>query len=188
MSDSDLLARTIKGDESSFVALYRRHEPSVFRFALHMSGRVEVAEEVAQEVFLALIAKPRAFRAAAGTLQGFLIGIARNKLRRYLAAHHLTVHGQSEMCGETAIEPDVELPVTDPFEVAGLRAAILGLPPRYREVVVLCDLDEMSYEAAAALLGCAVGTVRSRLHRARRILSAKLQKAFRGRRCQGCAV
>jgi RNA polymerase sigma-70 factor (ECF subfamily) len=147
-----------------------------------MSGRVEIAEEVAQEVFLTLITRPRAFREAAGAFQGFLIGIARNKLRRYLSAY------RREAGGIAAIEPDFELQVTDRFEVAELRAAILSLPPRYREVVVLCELDEMSYEAAARSLGCAVGTVRSRLHRARRILSAKLRKGLEGKRYKRCAV
>jgi RNA polymerase sigma-70 factor (ECF subfamily) len=148
-----------------------------------MSGRVEIAEEVTQEVFLALITRPRAFREAAGALQGFLIGIARNKLRRYLSAY-----GRPEAGSNAAIEPDFELPAADPFEVAELRAAILSLPRRYREVVVLCELDEMSYEAAARSLGCAVGTVRSRLHRARQILSAKLRKDLEGRRYKRCAV
>ena len=58
--------------------------------------------------------------------------------------------------------------------IESLRAAVLALPPHYREAVVLCDLEELSYEQAAAVLGCAVGTVRSRLHRARAILHERL--------------
>ena len=173
----------MKRDEAAFIELYRRHEPSIFRFALHMSGRVEIAEEVTQEVFLTLIAKPKAFREAVGALQGFLIGIARNKLRRYAS-----VYRRSEAAIAAAIPSDFELRLTGPFEVAELRAAILSLPARYREVVVLCELNEVSYDAAARTLGCAVGTVRSRLHRARQILSAKLRKAGEPRRYKRCAV
>lgn len=55
-----------------------------------------------------------------------------------------------------------------------LREAVAALPPKYREVVVLCDLQELSYEAAAQAVGCALGTVRSRLHRARALLISKM--------------
>jgi RNA polymerase sigma-70 factor (ECF subfamily) len=60
--------------------------------------------------------------------------------------------------------------------IASVRKAVLSLPERYREVVVLCDLQEMSYEEAATIVGCAVGTVRSRLHRARTFLAVKLSE------------
>ena len=56
-----------------------------------------------------------------------------------------------------------------------MREAVLTLPPVYREVVVLCDLQELSYEDVAASIGCAIGTVRSRLHRARNLLVSKLR-------------
>jgi RNA polymerase sigma-70 factor (ECF subfamily) len=55
-----------------------------------------------------------------------------------------------------------------------LRRAVIGLPVRYREAVVLCDLQELSYADAAAALGCAVGTIRSRLHRGRALLARRL--------------
>jgi RNA polymerase sigma-70 factor (ECF subfamily) len=59
--------------------------------------------------------------------------------------------------------------------IASVRQAVLALPPHYREVVVLCDLHEMSYADASLALGCAVGTVRSRLHRARALLVERLR-------------
>ena len=61
--------------------------------------------------------------------------------------------------------------------IDALRQAVLTLPVRYREAVVLCDLQEMSYADAAVALGCAVGTVRSRLHRGRALLALKLAAA-----------
>jgi RNA polymerase sigma-70 factor (ECF subfamily) len=63
-----------------------------------------------------------------------------------------------------------------------LRKAVLALPPAYREVVVLCDLHERDYTEAASVLGCAIGTVRSRLHRARALLAEKMRASER------CAV
>ena len=73
-----------------------------------------------------------------------------------------------------------------------VRKAVLTLPVRYREVVVLCDLQELSYAETADALGCAVGTVRSRLHRARALLAAKLSPAVqsaphRARGARSCA-
>jgi RNA polymerase sigma-70 factor (ECF subfamily) len=62
--------------------------------------------------------------------------------------------------------------------IEGVRKAVLSLPTRYREVVVLCELQELSYAEAAGVLGCAIGTVRSRLHRARGLLIGKLRPAI----------
>jgi len=56
-----------------------------------------------------------------------------------------------------------------------VRAAVLDLPPEFRETVVLCELEELSYEEAAQLIGCPIGTIRSRLHRGRALLLAKLE-------------
>ena len=70
---------------------------------------------------------------------------------------------------------DLMADVTRKETIDSVRKAVLSLPEHYREVVVLCDLQEMDYAEAAAALGCAVGTVRSRLHRARAMLLEKLR-------------
>ncbi len=80
--------------------------------------------------------------------------------------------------------PDPLGDLTRAESVEKLRQAVLALPPHYREVVVLCELHEMSYVEAAEALGCAVGTVRSRLHRARAMLAEKM----RGRAAQDGAA
>ena len=73
--------------------------------------------------------------------------------------------------------PDEDLPgaLIRNESTAALLAALHALPLRYRDVVILCELEERTYEDAACMLDCAVGTVRSRLHRARHLLAAKLQ-------------
>lgn len=178
LSDNDLLRLAGKGDENAFLVLYQRHQGPVFRFALHMSGSRETAEEVTQEVFMALLSEPKQYVAGRGALQGYLIGIARNKVRQHLA--------QSRMLASDAdlAEESVSLfeGLNKEEELAALRNAILRLPPSYREVIVLCDLENLDYAQTAQQLGCAVGTVRSRLQRARAILAAKLRKT------QGCSV
>jgi RNA polymerase sigma-70 factor, ECF subfamily len=174
LSDAGLLRLSANGDEEAFTALYRRHQGSVFRFALHMSGRKEVAEEITQEVFLSLIRQPQQYRSDRGPLEAFLIGIARNKLRRHRTDRQVAGFGFDEAADTLASSDAPFDDCSKTSEVASLQAAILTLPPRYRELVVLCDLEEKAYAEAARLLGCPVGTVRSRLHRAHGILAAKI--------------
>lgn len=178
MSDSELLRLSTKGSEDAFLALYHRHQGAVFRFSLHMSGSLETAEEVTQEVFMTLLAEPKLYTPDRGPLQGYLIGIARNKVRRHLTQRRMPAP-DSCAAGESI---SLFEGLNKKQELAALRNAILSLPPNYREVVVLCDLENLDYARTAQQLGCAVGTVRSRLHRARAILGLKLRKS------QGCPV
>lgn len=176
MTDSDLVRLSDKGDEDAFMTLYSRHQGSVFRFALHMSGRREIAEEVTQEVFMALLSRPNLYSPERGALQGYLLGIARNKVRGQLPVGHERVSDSVVDVGSDSLFDGL----IKAEELAALRQAILDLPTNYREIIVLCDLENLDYAQTADQLGCAVGTVRSRLHRARAILGAKLRK---GQRC-----
>ncbi|MGI8959755.1 MAG: RNA polymerase sigma factor [Bryobacteraceae bacterium] len=115
-----------------------------------------------------------------GALQGYLIGVARNKVRRHLAETRVIDSGGLAQASSSGV--DLLENLSKGQEIEGLRSAILSLPPNYREVVVLCDLEDVTYAQAAQRLGCAIGTVRSRLHRARAILGAKLRK------CERCRV
>ena len=177
-TDEQLLQMALDGNEDAFTALYRRRQGPVYRFALHMSGSPQVAEEVTQEVFLFLLQRGRDFDPARAALGAYLYGVARNYVRRareksYTEAATMT----------TAEEDDPQLVVdTDPVGAIARRQtstavwkAVLSLPEHYREVVVLCDLQEQTYADAAVALGCALGTVRSRLHRAHEMLVKKLQ-------------
>ena len=176
----DLLENMRLGDEKAFLALYRKFEPSIYRFAVNMTGSKAVAEDVTQDVFLALIRENFGYVADRGTLSGYLFGIARKLVLRHIERGHATFELEIEDADRTRPEliafPD---PMTDLLRREGieeLRRAVLSLPRRYREVVVLCDLEEIAYEDAAGVLGCPVGTVRSRLHRARALLLEKLQQ------------
>src|SRR5215469_14851495 len=82
ISDDGLVARMLAGDEEAFVLLYRRRQGPVFRFVLHMCGNRAIAEDVTQEVFLALIRDAKRFDPARGSVGAFLVGIARNHLRK----------------------------------------------------------------------------------------------------------
>jgi RNA polymerase sigma-70 factor (ECF subfamily) len=179
-NDAELLQVMLSGDNSAFTALYRKHQGQIYRFALLMSGSANIAEEITQEVFLTLIREPNHFDPARGPLQAYLYGVARNYVLRSLKRERSYVPLPEETENEITLAQ--YLAQDDPFgnctrnEVIRLvRQAVLSLPPRYREVVVLCDFQEMSYAEAAVALDCAIGTVNSRLHRGHALLFKKLQ-------------
>src|SRR5271167_4527765 len=183
-SDHDLLRRMQEGDEDAFLQLYRRRQAAIYRFALHMSGSRQVAEDVTQDVFLVLMREPGKFKPQRGSLAAYLYGIARNCVRQHFEQRnlHVPLTSEDEADGRVPPGPRVSAPdslgdLTRQEDIERLQQAVLALPAHYREVVVLCDLDELDYAQAAASLGCAVGTVRSRLHRARSLLLKKLRSS-----------
>jgi RNA polymerase sigma-70 factor (ECF subfamily) len=179
-SDDDLLMRIQSGDEQAFLDLYRRRQGAIYRFALHMAGSSSAAEDITQEVFLVIIRDTAGYDSSRGSLSSYLFGIARKLVLRHLERRRLDVALGAD--SEEGPPPALAVP-EDPLEeltrregVEALRKAVLALPRRYREVVILCDLEEVDYADAAEALGCPIGTVRSRLHRARALLLEKLQQ------------
>ncbi len=180
--DSELLRSMLAGDEEALALLYRRRHASVYRFALQMSGSKPIAEDVTQEVFLFLMREGQVFDPARGSLSAFLLGVARNHVLRRMRVDQVLLpigeDGDEEdafLPADTDLRPLDDLARAETVEL--VRKAVLSLPPKYREVVVLCELQDVSYGEAAEVLGCAIGTVRSRLHRARALLLAKLRPA-----------
>ena len=178
--DSQLLGKAAGGSEEAFVALYRRHQGRVFRFALRMSGDEATAEEVVQEVFLTVIRGPLRYDASRGSFAAWLLGVARNHVLRILdSGLRLEPESETELPDTSA---DALTALLERESKEALRRAVLTLPPAYREALALCDLEELEYAEAARVVGCSLGTIRSRLHRARALLAAKLTSA------RGCAV
>ena len=179
--DDVLLRRSAKGDEDSFTEIYRRHQAPLYRYALRMTGNMWAAEEIVQEVFMTLVRDPKKYDVERGTLGAFLYGVTRNRVMKHLerSPRDLPLMDGSEE-GHKVLPQTIEM-VTPAHTVelgerkAMVRDAVLELPPEFREAVVLCLLEEMSYEEAAKLLECPVGTIRSRLHRGRALLLAKLE-------------
>ena len=176
LDDSELLRSMLTGDEQALVVLYRRRQAAIYRFAYQMSGSVSLAEDVTQEVFLFLMRDGRLFDPSRGALSSFLLGVARNYVLRRLRGDHLLSSLSEDVESDEHVNDASPLDdLTRTESIESVRKAVLCLPERYREVVVLCELQEMSYAEAAEVLGCAIGTVRSRLHRARALLLNKLQ-------------
>jgi RNA polymerase sigma-70 factor (ECF subfamily) len=179
VEDVALIGRVAAGDAEAFAELFRRRHGQIYRFALHMTASPSIAEDVTQDVFLAVMSDAARYDARRASVAAWLCGIARNHVRRRAERdcrfHPLDDGGEDEgVDGVLAVEADALGDLTRAESIQALRDAVSSLPVRYREAVVVCDLEEMSYRDAAAALGCAVGTVRSRLHRGRALLAVKL--------------
>jgi RNA polymerase sigma-70 factor (ECF subfamily) len=184
-SDAELLRHMREGDEGAFRAIYHRCHGAIYRYALHMTANPSIAEDVTQETFVILIQDADRFDPARGLLAGYLFGIGRNLLSRRLEKERAFVafpENESSSGSGHKKNGSLDRLVTLPTDlvrseaIGRVRQAVLSLPANYREIVVLCDLQELSYEEAAGVLECAVGTVRSRLHRARALLAEKLRE------------
>ena len=179
--DDVLLRRAAKGDEEAFTLVYRRYQAAMYRFALRMTGNTWAAEEIVQEVFMTLMRDPTKYDPTRGTLGAFLYGVARNRVMKHLERlpREIPLEEKNEDgSGSGIVLQDASTPATwaEKHERREhVRAAVRELPVEFREAVVLCELEEMSYEEAAQMAGCPIGTIRSRLHRGRALLMAKLE-------------
>ena len=178
LSDEELHRAALAGNGEALAALYRRHGGMVYRFTLQMSRDVAVAEEITQEVFLALLTQMGRFDAERGALSTWLCGIARRQLWKYLERSDPPATFDFDEEGTDGFQNPGDGPVELLIRgevVAAVRAGLAELPTALREVVILCALEEMSYEQAAKVLVVPVGTVRSRLSRAKTRLAGLLR-------------
>lgn len=176
--------RAQEGD--AFETLVREHERDIYQLARRMLGDTEEAMDASQEAFLRAFRGLPRFRGEA-SLRTWLYGIALNVCRNRLAAasrrhrereESLTWHDDD---GEEQPRPLGD-PAPGPEQTAwagelrqALEGALAALPPDFREVVVLREVQELDYEEIATILGCALGTVKSRLARARTALRQALE-------------
>jgi len=180
-ADHELLRLTHAGRADAFTALYRRHQGPLYRYALMRCGSADMAADVVQEAFMGLLTKRFGFDPLRGQLQHFLFGVARNLILKLEEARHRQVAlPEPDEDGELELEQACEGP--EPLaRLLGIEAAeqvrrALGLlPPHYRDVVILFELHELSYQEIAAVCQVDIGTVRSRLSRGRAALAKRLQ-------------
>jgi RNA polymerase sigma-70 factor, ECF subfamily len=164
-TDDELYQRMRDGDEDAFMTIYRQQQPPIFRFARQMTGSDALAEDVTQEVFMALMEDHGRFDPARGSLRAYLLGMARHKVLKLLAKERLTAAADET---ETVVAARDEIARQEAGRT--LDRALEALPAAFREVIVLCELEGLTYEEAAAAVGVPVGTIRSRLHRGRALL------------------
>ena len=173
-SDPELVERARGGEREAFGLLYRRHQAYVYRFARAMTGSAALAEDIAQEVFLALLRDLDRYDTSRAGLRTYLFGIARN-LARYKTRslrRLISIDQAEEAAGGE--DPAAALSTTE--QTRHLRRCLGALPARYREVIILCDLQELDYAETAVVLNVPIGTVRSRLHRGRQLLIERFRR------------
>ena len=184
-AETALVARMQQGDEAAFTALYRRHRDGVYRFALLYCGSAAVAADVTQDAFVHFITQAAQFDPARGTVGGWLCGVARNIARRHMAGREdatdpADLHDDTRL-DEERIDRDSPLERVLRAESAEeVRRAVAALAPHYRDVLILCELSDLTYAEAAQVCGVEIGTVRSRLSRARSALAQRLARFHRG--------
>ena len=151
-------------DRDEFRVAFNLHKNAVYRFAWRMTNSPEAAEDIAQEAFLALL--KGGFDASRGEVRGFLFGAARNQVRK----RWRDASRWAELEDDAFVMPDVTA-----FETsAAVEAAVRALPPMQREVLVLSEYEDLSLEEISRAVEAEVGTVKSRLFRARENLRKAL--------------
>lgn len=176
-----LLARMRQGDETAFVTLYRRHRDAVYRLALLYSGSAAQAADVTQETFVHFMTRPDQFDPLRGTIGSWLCGVARNLARKSLG-HREDATDPESLASDTApfeehVDHDTPLEQLLRNETAEkVRACLAAIAPHYRDVLILCELSELTYAEAAQVCDIDIGTVRSRLSRARAQFAQRLAR------------
>lgn len=184
-SDAALLTRIRAGDAVALSTVYRRHSAAVFRFAsLHAPSR-DAAADATQETFLWLSTNgATGFDSSRSSLAAFLCGVARNHGLRIRAVearfaelpddnHHLLAQN-----GFDSSIDDVLSHLLARERGDALLSALALLPAEHREVIALVEFEDFSYADAASIIGCPIGTVRSRLSRAKEALRERVLELF----------
>lgn len=185
--DADLVSRLRRGDAAAARELYQRHGSALLRFGLAMSNCRQTAEDIVHDTFVEILKHPIRFDPTRGSVIAYLFGIARHRMSRVarVELRGTGVRSPEEEAFDPAFSgPDSTLvedlqdageEIDRARDIERVRTAVFDLPRVHREVIVLCDLEELSYATAAEILGCPIGTVRSRLSRARALLASRLE-------------
>ncbi|MGH8854140.1 MAG: RNA polymerase sigma factor [Telluria sp.] len=180
-ADHELLRQTQAGRADAFTALYRRHQGPLYRYALMRCGSPDTAADVVQEAFMGLLTKRFGFDPLRGQLQHFLFGVARKLILKHEEPRQRQValtepDEDGEFDFEAACEGAEPLARLLGNEAAEeVRRALALLPAHYRDVVILYELHELSYQEIATVCQVDIGTVRSRLSRGRAALAKRLR-------------
>jgi RNA polymerase sigma-70 factor (ECF subfamily) len=153
---------------TEFRSAFQDHKDAIYRFAWRMTNSPGAAEDIVQEVFLALLRHPGRFDDRRGQLRSFLLGVARNvALKRWREENRWDVLDDDQFVAEP-----VDVTRGETTQIVG--AAVSSLPPLQREVLVLAEYEGLSLEEIAQTVEAELGTVKARLYRARQNLRRML--------------
>jgi RNA polymerase sigma factor (sigma-70 family) len=175
--DADHMLRLASGDASALRPLYERHGRALLRFSAAMCRSRQLAEDLVHDTFVALLREPFSFDPQLGSVYGYLCGVLRHRVSRHYRQQKrwVALDGNDEAAEPAALDsPSPADEIARSEVTAAFRRAMLELPLQHREIIALCDLEELPYATVATILAVPVGTVRSRLHRARALLSIRL--------------
>lgn len=176
VEDEPAPARFRAADEAIFRKLVQDHRHRLYRFVVKHIGWSSDAEDITQQAFVEAAHSFATFKGES-ELSTWLYGIAMNLVRNYLsrAPHRRYTFEDDEVLNETASHnPDPSRQLQNTQAVRALQAALNDLPPEMRDVLLLVAYEELSYEDAAIMMSIPVGTVRSRVSRARATLRKRL--------------
>lgn len=177
-NEANLIEKTALGDELAFNEIYYRHRNRVYGFTYRMTTNRAVAEEITHETFMVLIEHPERFHAERGSLLTFLCAVARNCVMNHLRRKHNRDVGFEELENFDFLEDETKgNPLTDLLKrelAERIDVCIAALPPLQREVIVLREFNELSYEEIAKITDAELSAVKTRLHRARQTLAKHL--------------
>ncbi len=176
--DAALVAAVGRGDADAFDELYVRYLPLVVRWSVHATGNREVAADLSAEVFAASLTAARRFRPERGSVAGWLLGIARNKLRESQRRGRVEDSSRRRIGAEPVSLTDADLERVE--ELASLDATVIelveGLPETLRGALTERVLHERPYPEIASELRCSESVVRQRVSRALKTLRSQLEE------------
>jgi RNA polymerase sigma-70 factor (ECF subfamily) len=174
-TEAELLEFACRGDESAFRAIYDHHRDCVFRFAYRMLGSVAAAEDITHDCFLSLLKKPQLFDPDRASLKTYLCAAARNMVWKQLRRRGMETDVEEVDETRTTVWQNGPYESMRSTEIAEeVRKAVAFLPPLQREAIILFEFEELSLTDAAAAARTDIGTIKSRLHRARQRLRGLL--------------
>lgn len=160
-----------KSPGKAFAELYARHADSVFRYGLIVSQCTAIAEDATQDTFVQMVDRASDYDAARSeSALGWLYGLLRNNVRKLIRERAVEAHHTERQ----DVAPSTEYLCQLSDDVLELQSAIAQLNVEQREVLFLISLEGLNYEAASSVLGIPIGTVRSRLSRARQVLRSTM--------------
>lgn len=173
--DVEQMARLAAGDTSALHELYATHGRALLRFSTAMCRSRQAAEDLVHDTFVALLHGRTLFDPSQGTVFAYLCGVLRHRISRHFRQQKrwVALDPRGESLDESQEPANVDEIARSELSAA-FRRAMLELPLQHREVIALCDLEELPYATVAGILDCPIGTVRSRLHRARALLTLRL--------------
>ena len=180
-TDEQLIGRFQAGDEGAYVELVNRYKDRLFNFVVQFLGDVEQAEDVVQDTMIRLYEKKHYYREIA-KFSTWIYTIARNlantelRKRKRRKTTYLSQMSKEERQYEIpAIQDDVDQSLHNEFIQDRIKSAISKLPEHYKMVIILRDIQELSYDDISNIVGVPLGTIKSRINRARLQLQADLQ-------------